>query len=352
MDLEGAFDCVPHSKLLEKLAALKMNPFVYNWICEFLCNRKFLVNVNKTNCVEHRITRGVPQGAILSPFLFNLFIADISDDLKCGNLLYADDLKLFYRSDSVNHCQHLQNDLNTVNKWANDNDMKFSAPKCKLLRIGKAKACPFQYTLGNHTLELVEVYKDLGVIVDENLNFHRQSQQVILKAKKVLYVLKSVFKYWSKDITKFLFNTYIKPILTYCTQIWLPTFKKDRDAIELVLRSFTKRCHGLKNLSYADRLKTLGLPTMEDTFKMNELKLIYDLWQNYIFVPKEWFFEKSNVSRTRGHSRKIVKPKFNRNVGRSCLFCRRVSDWNELPADLVNAPSARQWYTLYKKYCS
>lgn len=190
--------------------------------------------------------------------------------------------------------------------------------------------------------EMTEVNseKDIGVVIDNKLNFSDHLAEKINKANKMVGLIRRTFVSLDEEIFKYLYVALVRPHLEYANQVWAPYLIKDIDAVENVQRRASKRVPALKNLSYEDRLKKLGLPTlayrrargdMIETYKI--LSGVYDqeVCQD-VFVMQE-------DRRTRGHTKKIFKER-TRLDKRKNSFCKRVTNnWNALPQYVIESES-------------
>ena len=238
----------------------------------------------------------MPQGSVLGPALFLIFIADVADLVQNFISLYADDSKLFsYILDTHDH-KHtqvsLQEDINTLCHWSDRMQMSFNVDKCHRLHLGHSNteflyhlpkisnisksnnSLSYNYTF--HPLKKVKSEKDLGVTVDDQLNFKLHISQKIAKANSMIYLIKHYFKYLDKDMLKLLYKSLIRPHLEYCSPVWNPITKTDIRRIEGVQRRVTKLLPELSNLPYNERLKLLQLPTLEYRRTRQELILMFN----------------------------------------------------------------------------
>ena len=184
-DFQKAFDTVPHARLISKLKAYGMEGFLIRWITNFMSNRIQRVVVNNEMSTWSTISSGIPQGSVLGPTFFGVFINDIPDSINSTVNVFADDTKLFRSVTSDEEHVVLQNDLDMLADWSETWQLKFNASKCKVLHIGQHDT-NYEYYLGNSKLENTTMEKDLGVIMDGELKFHNHVAQAAKKASGVL----------------------------------------------------------------------------------------------------------------------------------------------------------------------
>ncbi|CAM4586410.1 unnamed protein product [Caretta caretta] len=184
-NLISFFEKVTHGELLVKLCKMGINRKIERWIRNWLKGRLqwVLLKGELSGCRE--ITSGVPQGSVLGPILFNLFITNLGT--KCGSVLikFADDTKLGGIANLEKDRDILQEDLDDLVNWSNSNRMKFNSEKCKVMHLGINNK-NFSYKLGTHQLEVTEEKKDLGVLVDHRMTMSRQCDMAMKKANAVL----------------------------------------------------------------------------------------------------------------------------------------------------------------------
>lgn len=342
MDFMKAFDTVPHQRLLSKLSTYGITGNTRSWIEAFLTGRRQRVNVNGAMSSWRDVVSGIPQGSVLGPLLFVIFINDLPEAVDCGIKLFADDTKAYQHVETQTDCEHLQRNIDALRDWSTTWQMKFHPGKCKVMRIGNNHP-EFTYTMLDNDgkrvpLDVSQVEKDLGVLIDGKLKFDQHINQTVKKANMLLAVIRRSFVYLNEEIMSFMYKGLVRPALEYGAAVWSPKLERDVEAIESVQRRATRMIPSLKSLPYEQRLRELKLPSMKYRRYRGDMIHTYKYMHQKYFVPGCQMFSKS-VTSTRGHSLKLSKGRCKGSL-RSNFFSQRVINmWNSLPEDVVMAPS-------------
>ncbi|CAM4650931.1 unnamed protein product [Lepidochelys kempii] len=255
------------------------------------------------------VTSGVPQGSVLVPILFNLFITDLSTKTGCVLIKFADDTKLGGIANLKKDWDTIQEDLDDLVNWSNSNRMKFNSEKCKVMHLGINNKS-FSYKLGTHQLEVMEGEKDLGVLVDHRMTTSRQCDLALKKANAVLGCTRRGISSRNKEVLVPLYKALVRPHLEYCVHFWSPMFKKDEFKLEQVQRRATRVIRRMENLSYERKLKELGL------FSLTKRRLRGDMIALYKYIRRintgegEELFKLSTSVDTRTNGYKLAIGKF------------------------------------------
>ena len=265
MDFAKAFDTVPHKRLMAKLRTYGIRGNILNWISAFLSQRTQVVVVNGEKSTLGYILSGIPQGSVLGPILFVIYIDDILEKVCSDGLLFADDTKIFKCIISREDALALQADIQTLEQWSDTWLLKFNPNKCHVLTLGKFENIrhTHRYSIYGNELEHVSEEKDLGVTIDSELSFENHILEKIKKANSLMGLIRRSFSYLSCNLFKKLYTTFVRPHLEYAQAVWSPHLKKHMNLIENVQKRATKYVDGLKDLDYQTRLRKLDLPTLK-----------------------------------------------------------------------------------------
>ena len=305
------------------------------------------------------VTSGVPQGSVLGPILFLIFINDLPLEVISPLSLFADDSKVFSKivsNKNLKKCNNengnlkLQNDLNTIAGWAKKWKMEFNVDKCKIMHIGNQNL-KHTYTMDGTNLTTTREERDLGVVIDDQLGFDKHIRGIVKKANRMLGLIRIGFSCLDKEIFMNLYPVLVRPLLEYCVQVWSPYKRKYVNLLEGVQRRATKLVPALRNLQYEERLKRLGLTTLEDRRERGDMIETYKLITGKEDINPGKFFTMATV---RGdpeltHNMKLYKNSFRLDV-RKYTFSQRVIDkWNSLDKDVVESLKTSGFKRKYDK---
>ena len=350
LDFQKAFDSVPHDRLIAKLDKMAgVRGRVLKWIIAYLKGRWQRVKVRGAVSDLSRVTSGVPQGSVLGPLLFLIYINDLPEGIKSFMSMFADDAKILKRIEGEENCRELQRDLDRVNQWSEKWLMKFNTSKCKVMKMGRSKHRPdFEYSLAGGKLENSDGERDLGVVIMPDLSPEKHIAAVVRSAYALLANIRVAFKYLDKETFKIIYLTYVRPKLEYAAPLWNPHLKKHITKLEKVQKHATKMVPELRELSYTERLRELGLPTLQSRRERGDMITVYRFLKGFDRINSQQFFD-CGKSRTRGHNMKIRMRVARRDVRKHFFSHRVVENWNSLNKEVVSARSIHSFKEKYDK---
>ena len=342
-DFRKAFDSVSHPKLLTKLQAYGISGLLLAWIKDFLQYRSQSVVLanHQSNLIP--VISGVPQGSVLGPTLFLLYINDVSlifQNLSVTCKLYADDIKLYscYTVD----CQFIPDLAEAIERlfiWSQTWQLHLAVNKCFMCDIKNAKVfpCTHSYMLNNHSLLYVDSIRDLGVTIDSRLKFDKHISLIVHKASLRSRLILKSFHSRDHSVLVKAFCTYVRPLLEYCSVVWSPHYYYLIDKIEGVQRFFTKKLERLGNTPYPTRLILLQLESLEYRRLIHDLVLCYKIQHRLIDTELYHAFPLSAYTTTRGHLFKLYKVQCSIDATKYFFSNRIIDVWNALPVSVVTS---------------
>jgi hypothetical protein len=240
-DFSKAFDQINHAILIRKLQVFGFSGSLLNWLQSFLSGRHQIVKYPNFTSTQFNIPSGVPQGDHLSTLFFNIFIDDLPNVITYSNiLLFADDLKLVKIIKSEQDAFNLQLDINNLILWCNENNLFLNIQKCKFIKFYLIKNPVYsQYSISGTNIELVNQFKDLGIIFDRKLNFSLHTEMIKNKAFRNLVFIKRTCAGFSDPIPlKILYISLVRSNLEYCPLIWINNTSKQALTLESVQNNF------------------------------------------------------------------------------------------------------------------
>ena len=308
LDFAKAFDKVDHKILLEKLKSIGISGKIHLWLTSFLTNRTQSVIVNGKKSRNETVQSGVPQGTVLGPILFIVYINDITKVIKNSYIkIFADDSKLVKSIKSMSDRDLLNIDLKSVIKWAGDNKMQLNKLKFQLLQHGNKNDLKLPYSVDSEIkIEKSSDVKDLGVTISENLSFDTHINNIHNVAKKQAgWVLRTI-RARDADTMLLLYKTYVLPQLEYSSPLWSPHQINHISKLEATQRSFTHRISGLDQCNYWERLKHLNLMSIQ---RRRERYQMIHIWKIAVgLIPNDLDLDFYNTAR---HGLKCRRPRFN-----------------------------------------
>ena len=349
LDFQKAFDKVPHQRLISKLKSHGMGNSIINWIEQWLKDRRQRVVVDGEVSSWKSVLSGVPQGSVLGPILFLVYINDLEEGVTGKILKFADDTKLFRKVKEIGDKQNLQDDIDKLVKWSEKWQMLFNFGKCKCLHIGSGNT-GMNYEMGGTILSKTVKEKDLGVTMNANMKVSEQCRIAASKGNRVLGMIRRNITYKEKSLIIPLYKAIVRPHLEYCIQAWNPHLRKDVDMLEKIQRRATKLIPELRDLTYEERLKECGLTTLETRRLRGDQIEMFKILNGYENIDSNIFFEIKESKITRGHNYTLVKKQSRLDVRKFSFSQRTINIWNNLSTDCVHASSVNMFKNKIDKY--
>ena len=331
LDFAKAFDTVPHARLLVKLEAYGISGSLLRWVGDFLSERTQRVVLGPHASREVQVASGVPQGSVLGPTLFTIYVNDLLEAIGHSCKAYADDTKLLGDAAERSERLQLQSDIDTTVSWSDTWLVKLHDTKCKVMHFGKNNPHHTYHTRRAdkqaHPLESTTCERDLGVMLSNTLSWSAQCAHASNKANAMLSALKRTFVSRDVSIWNKLYKTYVRPHVEFAVAAWSPYMKKDIATLEKVQRRATKVPSALKELAYEDRCKALGLTDLETRRARGDLLTRFKIDKGLEVVNWHKPPPQSSFAGQLFHHRELVKSNSQRF---NFLPNRTASAWSNL----------------------
>jgi ribonucleases P/MRP protein subunit RPP40 len=354
-DFEKAFDRVSHIRLFSKLAAYGLNAELIKWLESFLCGRKQRVVIKGTSSQWNPVVSGIPQGSVLGPLLFVVYVNDLPSSCNlCPLFMFADDSKLYKHIQTNSDHVVLQNNCQNVYAWCKEWLMTLNTGKCKVLTVCRNanNSDKFEYGFQCDTnngdtqivkIEHVDSMIDLGVTIDSGLSFDQHIHEKVNKAYKILGIIRRNFVDIGKDVFLLLYKSLVRSQLEFSSVVYNPHLKSLDFEIEKVQKRATKLIRECKDLSYKERLRKLKLPTLKYRRVRGDMiqvfKILHGIYDDSV-VPN---LTLNSDSRTRGNAYKLKHQYAKYDLRKFSFTFRVVSVWNNLPDTVVCSQSVNSF---------
>ena len=338
LDIKKTFDTVPHKRLLLKLRAYGFGDEIVGWIEDFLKNRKQKLNVNGEYSEWQPITSGIPQGSVLGPVLFIIYINDLPDKIKSICKKFADDSKIYRQIQDEADQDIIREDLLEICDWSDLWLLRISISKCKTIQYGYVRY-EIVYQLRDQNNEVFDIpsceeEKDLGIIFEKSLKFNKHVLNVVNRCKKLTGLIKRTFRFMDKRLFLQLYKTLIRSVVDYGIIVWYPSSRKNIQLIENIQKRATKTVPELKDMPYEERLRNLNLHTLLYRRQRFDLVQIFKIINGFDNIDISKFFT-FNDNNTRGHLFRLEKQHVRKSLRLNFFPTRCINEWNNLPEEIV-----------------
>ena len=344
-DYSKAFDKVCHQILLEKLKSIGIDGKILKWIASFLEGREMQVAVKGQLSSCRPVDSGVPQGSVLGPLLFLIYINHIGSKLASNYKIFADDLKLYacVNMSPSDACpgvaQFIQADISTLHRTLVSWGLSLNREKCAVLRFTRNSRdqVPPEYCLDGSPLPTCKTHVDLGLLVDDKLKFHEHVSSVAHKAFGLCQSFLKSTVCRTPEFMMFLLTTHVRPLMEYASCVWNTGYKEDLKKLERVQRMWTRQIKGLEGLPYGERLSELSLYSVQGRLLRADLIQYWKIFHDLSCIKPVDMFTQPPHSGTRGHRFKIHVTHTALDMCKRSFSHRSVALWNGLPDSVVAA---------------
>ena len=292
------------------------------------------------------VTSGVPQGTVLGPLLFLVFINDMPDVVSSNIRLFADDALVYRSINSHEDVVALQADLDNLQTWERKWQMSFNPDKCELIRISnKRKVISSSYSIHGTTLQVVDEAKYLGVTIQKNLSWKPHINNICKKANNMRGFLQRNLRKCPSNVKERAYIAYVRPTLEYSSSVWDPYHQNLVHQIEMVQRRaarFVKADFNQQH-SVTKMMEDLQWQTLRERRLQNRAVMMYRIFHGLIAIPCGPPCFVPSESTSRGHGFRFLEPHCRIQAYQHSFFPAGIRLWNRLPASAVSAKTLEQF---------
>lgn len=355
--MSKAFDLVNHKLLIQKLYYYHISSGAITWFTSYLENRTQKVTVSGNLSKSATVISGVPQGSVLGPLLFIIYINDLPLHLKTSEAdLFADDTTLTASGLSTQDLHNkLQTDLDNINLWCKQNAMMLNAQKTKAMNLSsnrnKQQLQPLH--LQEHEIEFSETEKLLGIHVDNNLKWKTQVDKTLKKCNTQLYLLLRIKQYLDVNARKLFFNAYILPHLDYCCTVW---GNCNNEQILDIIKFQKRAARIILDKSYdapsAELFNELNWIKFDERIRYKKAVIMYKSLNNASF-PQYMKNKFQFIHQRHEHNLRSAKnsdlfvPQPKKEIFRKSLTYSGPKLWNNIPHSIRKSETIRKFQASY-----
>jgi hypothetical protein len=354
LDFSRAFDKVSHAKLIQKLENHGIKGKIQDWIKSWLRDRTQYVEIKGKRSETRAVKSGVPQGSVLGPLLFIIYINDL-DYSAVMNIIrkFADDTKGASKVRTEEDVTNFQKSLDNLTKWSKEWSMNFNISKCKVMHCGRNNK-KAEYFMDGIKLKTVDSERDIGVCISSNMKPSAQCADAANKARAVLNQLTRAFHYRDKTVFIRLYKQFVRPHLEFSSSVWSPWSIADIQCVEKVQMKAVKMVSGLVANEYEARLVELNLWTLEKRRRMADLvqcyKIVHGIGQVQCGLLKVEQRPERIVTRNLADNLNLQKPLVRTELRRNSYSVRVIDPWNSLPSEVKHSPNIAVFKTRLVKW--
>ena len=341
LDFSKAFDKVPHERLLYKAHYYGVRGSTLQWVRDFLSDRNQRVLVDGKSSTNAPVQSGVPQGSVLGPLMFLLFINDLPEYVHHSSVrLFADDCVLYRKIQSNSDIIKLQEDLNSLLQWESDWQMEFHPSKCQLLRVtNKRRPMASIYNIRGHNLEVVDSAKYLGVTIHKSLRWNEHIDTITKKANATRAFIQRNLQHCPRSTKATCYTTLVRPLVEYACTVWDPHTANNIQKLEAVQPRSARFVMNIysQTSSVTSMLDTLQWSSLEERRARCKAVMMYRIVHGLVAVPPSEL--QPTMSAARGHTHRFMVPYARTQIYKQSFFPDGIRIWNSLPQRAVDSTS-------------
>ena len=356
LDFSKAFDNVPHRRLLMKLQHYSIDGKTSNWIAFLLRGRRQRVVVNGTGSAWSPVLSGVPQGTVIGPILFLIYINDITCDINSRMRLFADDSIIYREIRSIEDHYKLQDDITKLQSWSERWQMTFKPEKCYVLSItSKRNISKFLYHINNVALDSKDSWKYLGIIIDSKLNWKDHCTEIAAKARQALGLIQRTLHAATPKCKAIPFKALVRPRLEYASTAWNTHTAKNTRLLEGIQNNaawFVHRKYDW-NTSVTALNQDLNWPTLLQRRKTHDLIMCYKIHFGLVNInfPSVVLPRLRNSQDRLYHELSYIQVQHRVACFGHTFYVRTIPLWNSFPVSPASATSLNCFQRLAATHC-
>ena len=339
MDFSKAFDKVAHNRFLLKLSHYGIRGYTYNWISSFLKDRHQRVVIDGSHSEWVHIDSGVPEGTVLGPLLFLLFINDLPNKITSTVRLFADDCVLYRSVEKPVDSEKLQQDLDTLCEWEKTWQMEFNADKCYVMKLTHSKnPSTYDYKLGTTSLQETTNHTYLGVDITNDLRWNQHVNKITSSANRSLGFLRHNISACSRKTKVKAYATFVRPHLEYSSAVWDSYTQDQISQIEPVQRRGARFVYNDYNYqsSPSAMLASLEWDLLALRRKEHRLNVLQNAMHGHISIPVRNILPPTTRLSRSANSTTFHRLQARKDCYKFSFFPRTIVDWNRLPIDIIS----------------
>ena len=366
IDLRKAFDTVNHGILIDKLRLIGASSITLKWFRSYLSGRMQSVTFKDTISSKLPVNIGVPQGSILGPLLFLIFINDMSKVIKHGKIsMYADDTTLYVNDNDVNVIsKKLTEDIHEITAWLRINKLFLNTEKTNIMLVGSSSRLrrvhddEFTVIVNGLKLNRVKKAKCLGVVIDDELLWHKQVNGVTQKLFCKIALLRRLSTFLDSNTLNILYKSLVQPHFDYCSVVWFGRFIEDIHKLNVLQKRCARIILSVNSLTSSTVMfPKLGWKALQDRCDYFKTLLLFKTLNNlaptYLCNKFKYVSEKHNVNTRQAAAGLLALPPCTNGSDTDYLkssFCySAVEVWNKLNYEVRKSTNVQNFKYLYKQ---
>jgi hypothetical protein len=347
-DFKAAFDKVTHLNVIEALAEKGVRKSALSWYATFLTGRTQQVKVGEALSGVCCVMSGVVQGSVCGPGLYTLVADSLLRKITLPKWGFADDFKIV-ADVTVHPCALVQAEINAVVEWSNSRHMPLSVEKCGVLHCGQNQPRHSYCILGSNMVE-ISAFKDLGIIRSARGHYEGQCLAATARGSKISGVIRRLFQQKLPELLWPAYQSYVLPVVTYGSSAWSPVLIKDIKLVEKVQRRLTKSIRGLHDMTYGERLSSLGVLSLQGQRKYTDMVIVFKALHGLFNCSANDLGLVQMKSSRRSGAVRLKQKKIISRMSSAMFSVRVPSEWNKLPINIRNCLTLPQFKDKLKSY--